>query len=67
MKFKIMGRKGDAVYDYDTATGEVKFNELLSDGLVPFGSSGEGKKLAKVDKFHPDLEEVVWMPKLVGG
>lgn len=66
MKFKIMGQKGDDVYDYDVETAEVKFNELLSASLLPVALDGSGdKKIIK--KFNPEVEEITWIPKIIGG
>ena len=65
MKFMIMGKKGDAVYDYDVETAEVKFNELLTSNLLPVVCKGAVKEIAK--KFDPDADEVTWIPKIAGG
>ena len=66
MEFKIMGRKGDAVFDYDMETAEIKFNELLSAGMLPVEAdeSGGSKPVAS---FRRDLERVTWIPRIAGG
>jgi hypothetical protein len=65
MKFKIMGTKGDAAFDYDTDAAEVKFNELLAADYIPVQS--KGGKSGVVKEFDPDAEKVTWMPKIMGG
>ncbi|MFH1526279.1 MAG: hypothetical protein ABIG69_06435 [Bacteroidota bacterium] len=65
MKFKIMGKKGDAVYDYDVATAEIKFNELFSAGMVPMIKESGKNQVAKV--FKSDIEEITWIPQIAGG
>lgn len=64
MEFKIMGTKGDAVYDYDLETAEIKFNELLSRGMLPFEITETGNKAMTV--FKPS-DKVVWLPRILGG
>lgn len=66
MKFKILGAKGDAVLDYGIETAEVKFNELLSDGLLPF-KQDEKKALSRIDNFKECGDEVTWVMMLAGG
>lgn len=66
MKFKIMGQKGDAVFDYDTIEMQkIKFNELMGGGMLPMVRGGGGSRVLK--KFEPDQEEVIWIPKITGG
>lgn len=67
MIFRILGKKGDTVLDYDLETAEVKFTELQETGLVPFAEDKKTKKLAIVEKFRPEIEEIKWFRKLVGG
>ena len=66
MKFKIMGKKGDAEFDYDTIEmAKIKFNELLGSNLLPMEVTPSGNKALTV--FKPDAEKVIWMPKIAGG
>lgn len=68
--FEILGKKGDVAIGYDVKTAEMKFNELLSDGLVPIAKS-KGKKVVKVKSFKDVLDttkgKVTWIPKIEGG
>ena len=64
MKFKIMGKEGDAGYDYDTDIAELKFNEL-KESMLPMEITESGIK--KLDKFNPGTDVVVWMPRIMGG
>ncbi len=66
MKFKILGAKGDAVLDYDIETAEVKFNELLLEGLLPF-KEGETRALSRINNFDECEDEVTWLMKIAGG
>ena len=67
MKFKIMCHKGDAAYDYtDLEMAEIKFDELKTDGMLPMVIEPEGKKRV-LQNFEPDINEVVWMPGIMGG
>lgn len=66
MKFKIMGQKGDAAYDYDTLEmQQIKFNELKTAGMLPMVREPAGSRLLK--KFEPDHDEVIWIPSIAGG
>lgn len=66
MKFKIMGKKGDAVFEYDTIEMQkVKFQELQGSGMLPMVRGGGGSRVLK--EFEPDAEEVIWMPRIMGG
>ena len=66
MKFKIMGRKGDAEFDYnDLELAEIKFDELVESNYLPVKVSPSGTKA--LTKFDPDIEEILWMSKITGG
>ena len=66
MKFKIMGKKGDAAFDYDTLEMQkVKFAELKDAGMLPMVRGSGGRRL--LQKFDPAAEEVIWIPKITGG
>jgi hypothetical protein len=66
MKFKILGQKGDAEFDYDTIEmQEIKFKELSKSGLLPMvAESGKNRMLKS---FEPDANEIIWIPKIAGG
>ena len=66
MKFKIMGKKGDAAYDYDTLDmQQIKFAELREAGMLPVVREPDGSRL--LQKFEPDHDEVIWIPRITGG
>ena len=66
MRFKILCDKGDAAYDYDTVEmAEIKFDELKADGFLPMVVEPEGNKMLKA--FDPDVDEVMWVPAIMGG
>ena len=66
MKFKIMGQKGDAAFDYDTIEmQQTKFTELEESGLLPVVRESGGLRVLK--DFEPDHDEVTWIPKITGG
>ena len=66
MKFKIMCRKGDSLYDYNnTEMAEIKFNELVGDGLLPMVIEKPNNRI--LTKFESGIEEIIWMPAVVGG
>lgn len=67
MKFKIMCDKGDAGYDYDTETAEIKFNELLSQNYLPVAVDPDTGKNKNVKEFDPDIQELIWVPAIMGG
>lgn len=66
MRFKIMGTKGDAALDYaDPEVAEIKFDELMLD-MIPVARDKDVP--ARILKhFDPDVNEVVWIPKIAGG
>lgn len=66
MKFKILGKKGDAEFDYDTIEmQEIKFNELKTAGMMPMVVD-QGKN-RMIQKFEPDADEIIFIPKIMGG
>jgi hypothetical protein len=66
MKFKILGQKGDAEFDYDTIEmQEIKFKELGESGLLPMVAEAGKNRMLK--NFEPDANEIIWIPKIVGG
>lgn len=65
MKFKILCDKGDAGYDYDTDVAEIKFDELKSSGMLPMVITPDKREI--VQKFDPDIEEISWLPAVMGG
>jgi hypothetical protein len=66
MKFKILGQKGDAEFDYDTIEmQEIKFKELKTAGMMPMVVN-QGKGLI-IEKFRPEADEIIWIPKIAGG
>ena len=65
MRFKVLCEKGDAPYDYDVETAQIKFDELRGSGMLPMVVTGGGSVPMRV--FDPDVEEVVWVPAIVGG
>ena len=67
MKFKILCNEGDAQYDYDVLEmAEIKFEELLNDNLLPVVVEPEGNKKV-LKKFNPDVDEIMWVPAIMGG
>lgn len=65
MKFKIMGKEGDAGFEYDDpAMAEIKFDELRESMVPAVRENGKNRILKS---FDPAVEEVVWLPKLIGG
>ena len=66
MKFRIISKKGDEAYDYDIETAEMKFSELLLSGMIPVAVGGEGEHRV-LNKFNPDIDEMMWMPRIAGG
>ena len=66
MQFKILCREGDALYDYPTEVAELKFDELRTAGMVPMVVEQEGKNRL-LSKFEPDVEDITWMPAIMGG
>ena len=66
MHFKILCREGDAEYDYALDIAELKFDELRTAGMVPMVIEQEGKNRL-LDKFDPDVEDMIWMPVIMGG
>ncbi len=42
MIFKILCEKGDAPYDYDVETAQIKFDELTGSGLLPMKVTDKG-------------------------
>ena len=65
MKFRILCDKGDAGYDYDTDMAQIKFDELIKDNYLPMKVE-QGKHLP-MKTFDPSINEVVWMPNIMGG
>ena len=66
MKFKIMGRKGDAEFDYDDLElAEIKFDELVESNYLPVEVKPNGTKA--LTKFNPEIKEILWMSKITGG
>ena len=66
MRFKIMCHKGDSLYDYDIPEmAAIKFDELIGSGMLPMVIEKSGNRL--LTKFEPDVDEVMWMPAVVGG
>jgi hypothetical protein len=66
MKFKIMGKKGDAEFDYETIEMQkIKFDELQTAGMLPMVKTGSKTKMLK--EFDPGVDEVIWIPKIMGG
>ena len=67
MKFKIMCDKGDAGYTYEEMEmAEIKFNELKGSGMLPMVIGTDSKKRV-LQKFDSGVEEVLWLPAIVGG
>lgn len=66
-----MGKKGDAVMEYDDVEiQEIKFNELVEANYLPIALKQLGKDLEKntlMKAFDPDVDEVLFMPRVVGG
>ena len=69
MKFKIMGKKGDAASVYeDLETQIMKFDELVAANFRPLALyEDEEKENVLLKEFDPDVETILWMPKMVGG
>jgi hypothetical protein len=65
MLFKIMGKEGDAAYDYDLDVAEIKFDELKGANLLPVAVKEGRREVLK--SFDPEVEQVIWMPKVIGG
>ena len=66
MKFKIMGQKGDSEFDYDSIEmQEIKFDELKGAGMLP--TVIDNGKSRMLDKFDPDANEIIWIPRIMGG
>lgn len=66
MKFKIMGKKGDAEFDYDDIElAKIKFDELVESNYLPVAVSPSGTKA--LTKLNRDIEEILWMSKITGG
>jgi len=49
----------------DPETAETKFDEL-SLSMIPVAADGEGPGTV-MQKFDPNVEEVVWVPRITGG
>lgn len=63
MKFKIMGKKGDAAFDYDTIEMQkLKFNELINDNMLPMVI--EDGKNRILENFDPNIDEKKFNKKL---
>jgi Fe-S cluster biogenesis protein NfuA len=61
-----MGKKGDAQFDYDTVEmQEIKFKELIDSNMLPTVVEEGGSRM--LTKFEPDVDEVIWIPKVMGG
>jgi hypothetical protein len=61
-----MGKKGDAEFDYETIEmQEIKFAELKNAGMLPMVV--EGGKNRMIDKFEPGADEIIFIPKIMGG
>jgi len=69
MKFKIMGKKGDNVVDYDDVeTQEMKYDELIAANYLPVAlNHGDKGQKVMLKAFDPDVAEILWMPKVAGG
>ena len=65
MKFKIMGQKGDFEGGYDRVTASEKFEELFDSGMLPVVRENDTSRILK--KFEPDHDEMLWIPKIMGG
>ena len=66
MKFKIMGKKGDAEFDYDDLElAEIKFDELVESNYLPVEKTPAGTKA--LVEFNPKVKEILWMSKITGG
>jgi hypothetical protein len=66
MRFKILGQKGDAEFDYDTIEmQEIKFDELKTAGMMPMVV--DGGKGRMIQKFEPEVDEIIFIPKVMGG
>lgn len=66
MKFKILGEKGDAEFDYDTIEmAEIKFKELKTAGMLPMVI--EQGKNRMIQNFEAKADEIIWIPKITGG
>ena len=67
MKFRIMGKKGDLEVCYDDVeTQQIKFDELKSANYLPM-VIGQGGKSRLLQKFDPDVEEILWSLMVAGG
>lgn len=67
MKFKIMGKKGDAEFTYeDVETQQMIFNELKESGMVPVVME-EGQANRTLIEFDADVDEIIWMRPITGG
>lgn len=62
MKFKILCSAGDSEYDYPNKIAELKFDELKNAGMLPVVADGKVLK-----EFDPGIEELTWVPKVMGG
>ena len=65
MKFKILCEEGDIAFDYDVATAEIKFDELINSNLLPMKVAEGGNQLMR--GFDSEAEEIMWMPAIMGG
>ena len=67
MLFKIMSNKGDAACDYAPEVAEIKFDELVQANMRPFEVVKGGGGLKPMRQFNREVEEVTWMPQIMGG
>jgi hypothetical protein len=69
----VMDGSGDTRHEFDVAnlasiaTAEARFRELTGGGFraVALGKNGGSGEL--IDKFHPEVEQTLFIPQLQGG
>lgn len=69
-KLRWLSKKGDSEIVFHTSIGERRarrrFNALAEEGFRAFKKAADGKH-EPIETFDPTADEIVMVPKLVGG
>ncbi|NEX60520.1 hypothetical protein [Noviherbaspirillum galbum] len=72
-EMNIMDRSGHKQLTWDTAkldeilNAQETFDELVKNGYTAFGSTTKAEAKHSMKEFDPTMEELVMVPKTVGG
>lgn len=69
----VMGHEGDTKIiwsrdnDTEIAVARAAFDKLKKDGYTIYRTDKKGEASEKMDKFDPDAERLIAVPRVVGG